>query len=169
VNVGYGSLDSGASLTEEVLPGPMETNELLFELTAHITGNIEFGASMDAIASGKGAPPPEGARFDLSSEGTVEGPQLNGKAVMIDYANVRADGRIDLHIHGRIELAGGGLVAIFAEGLATPDPTGTMQLRHSWTLRSNSPKHAWVNSTLVWVSGTVNPATGEIRLKGYRA
>jgi hypothetical protein len=149
--------------------GPVDPKELLFELTAHITGNIEFGASFEAIASGKAAPPPEGARFDLSSEGTVDGPKLKGKVYVIDYANVRADGRIDLHIHGRIELTDGGKVAISAEGLAIPDPTGIMQLRHSWTLRSNSPAHSWVNATPVWVSGTANAATGEIRLKGYRA
>jgi autotransporter translocation and assembly factor TamB len=138
-------------------------------LTARITGVIEFGASLDAITSGKAAPPPEGARFDITSEGTVEGPKLKGKMYSLDYANVRADGRLDLHIHGRIELADGGKVAVSAEGLATPDSTGILQLRHTWTLRSNSPAHAWVNSTSVWVSGTANPATGEIWLKGYRA
>jgi autotransporter translocation and assembly factor TamB len=147
----------------------MDTKELLFELAAHLTGNIEFGASLEAIASGKASPPPEGARFDMSSEGTVEGPKLKGKVYTIDYVNIRADGRTDLHIHGRIELADGGTVAVFAEGIAAPDPTGILQVRHTWTLRSNSPAHAWVNSTLVWASGTVDPATGEIRLKGYRA
>jgi hypothetical protein len=147
----------------------MDTKELLFELTAHITGSIEFGASLEAIASGKAAPPPEGARFDLLSEGTIEGPKLKGKVYVIDYANVRADGRLDLHIHGRIELSDGVKVAISAEGLATPDPTGIMQLRHSWTLRSNSSAYSWVNSMPVWASGTANMATGEIRLKGYEA
>jgi autotransporter translocation and assembly factor TamB len=149
--------------------GPMDTKELLFEITAHITGNVEFGASLQAVASGKAAPPPEGARFDISVEGTVEGPKLKGKVYVIDYANVRADGRLDLHIHGRIELADGGKVAVSAKGLATPDPTGIMQLRHTWTLTSNSPAHSWVNSTPVWASGTANLATGELRLKGYRA
>jgi hypothetical protein len=147
----------------------MDTNELLFEVSAHITGNTEFGASLQAIAAGKAAPPPEGARFDVMDEGTVDGPKLKGKLYVTDYANIRADGRIDLHVHGRIELADGGKVAVSGEGLAIPDPSGIMQLRHAWTLRSNSPPHSWVNSTPVWASGTVNLATGEIRLKGYRA
>jgi hypothetical protein len=147
----------------------MDTKELLFEVTAHITGNIEFGASLQAIASGKSAPPPEGARFDISVEGTVEGPKLKGKVYSMDYSNVRADGRLDLHIHARFELADGGKVAVSGEGQATPDPTGIMQLRETLTLRSNSPAHSWVNSTSVWASGTANLATGELRLKGYRA
>ena len=150
-------------------PGPMDAKELLFEVTAHITGVIEYGASLQAIASGKAAPPPEGARFDISVEGTVQGPKMKGKVYSIDYANVRADGRIDLHIHARIELPDGGKIAVFAEGLATPDPTGIMQLRQNWTLKSNSPAHSWVNSTPVWASGTANLATGELRLMAYRA
>ena len=157
------------NIAQNGLHRAMDAKELVFDLTAQITGNIEFGASFDAISSGKAAPPPEGARFDLSSEGTVEGPKLKGKAYMMDYANLRADGRIELHIHGRIDLADGGKVALAAEGLATPDPAGIMQLRPTWTLRSNSPTYSWVNSIAVWVSGTVNPANGEIRLKGYKA
>jgi hypothetical protein len=149
--------------------GSMDTKELLFELTAHITGNVEFGASLDAIASGKAAPPPEGARFDISDEGTVDGPKLKGKVYAIDYANIRADGRIEVHMHGRFELDDGTKIAVTAEGQVTPDQTGIMQLQHTWTLRSNSPAYSWVNSTPVGASGTVNPATGEIRLKAYRA
>jgi autotransporter translocation and assembly factor TamB len=147
----------------------VDTKELLFEVTARVTGNIEFGASLQAIASGKSAPPSEGARFDISVEGTVEGPRLKGKVYSMDHSNVRADGRIDLHIHARFELADGGKIAVSGEGQATPDPSGIMQLRETLTLRSNSTAHSWVNSTSVWASGTANLATGELRLKGYRA
>ncbi len=64
--------------------GYVDTKELLFEVTAHFTGSIEFGANLQAITSGKSAPPPEGARFDTPVEGAVEGPKLKGKAHSMD-------------------------------------------------------------------------------------
>jgi hypothetical protein len=38
----------------------------------------DYGASLQAIAGGKAPPPPEGARFDMSLEGSVDGPKLKG-------------------------------------------------------------------------------------------
>lgn len=147
----------------------MDARELLFDVAARITGSIDFGASLPAIAARKAAPPPEGAWFDLSIEGTVEGPRLNGRLVAVDHVTLHADGRLELHAHARVELADGGRVSVSADGLATPDSRGVVHIRETWTLRSNSPAHAWVNSTPVQTSGTVNLGTGELRLKGYRA
>jgi hypothetical protein len=58
---------------------------------------------------------------------------------------------------------------MFADGVGTVDAKGIVQLRETVTLKSNSPAHAWVNSIGVWGVGTVNLATGEIRVKGYKA
>lgn len=60
-------------------------------------------------------------------------------------------------------------MSFFADGVGTLDAKGILHIRENVTLRSNSPAHAWVNSIQVWAVGTANLATGEIRVKGYRA
>ena len=147
----------------------MELTELILEITGRMTGTDEYGASIQAILERKVTPPPAGARFDGRVEGTVDGPQLKGSFRSVDYLNVRADGRIELHGHGRLDLNDGGKVSLFAEGLATLDAGGVLQLRESMTLKSNSPAHAWVNSIPVWATGTASVASGELRLRGYKA
>ena len=34
-------------------------------------------------------------------------------------------------------------------------------------MTTSHPEYAWVNTLQVWAPGTVNLATGEIRVKGY--
>ena len=58
---------------------------------------------------------------------------------------------------------------MFADGVGTIDAKGIVQLRENVTLKSNYSAHAWVNSIVVWGVGTVNLATGEVRIKGYKA
>ncbi len=147
----------------------MELSELLYEVALRITGVIDYGANLQAIAAGKAAPPPEGARFDISLEGSVDGPKFKGSWHGIDYLNIRADGLPELHIHGQFDLTDGGKVSMFADGVGTIDAKGIVQLRENVTLKSNHPAHAWVNSIVVWGVGTVNLATGEVRVKGYKA
>ena len=38
----------------------MELSELLYEVALRITGVVDYGANLQAIAAGKAAPPPEG-------------------------------------------------------------------------------------------------------------
>jgi hypothetical protein len=147
----------------------LESSELLYEAALHITGVVDYGADLQAIAAGKAAPPPEGARFDILVEGSIASPKLKGSWQGIDYLNIRADGRAELHIHGQFNLTDGGKVSMFADGVATIEANGVVQLRENVTLNSNYPAHAWVNSIVVWGVGTVNLATGEVRVKGYKA
>jgi hypothetical protein len=147
----------------------MESAELLYEFVLRVTGVDDYGASLQAIAGGKAPPPPEGARFDMSLEGSVDGPKLKGSWHGVEYVNIRADGRAELHIHGRFDLIDGGKVSLFADGVGFIDANGILQLRQNVTLKSNSPAHAWVNSIAVWGVGTANLATGEVRVKGYKA
>jgi hypothetical protein len=147
----------------------MESPELLYEVALRITGVVEYGANLQAIAAGKAAPPPEGARFDISLEGSVDGPKLKGSWHGVDYLYIRADGLPELHIHGQFDLTDRGKVSMFADGVGIIDAKGIVQLRENVTLKSNYPAHAWVNSIVVWGVGTVNLATGEVRVKGYKA
>jgi len=147
----------------------MESTELVYEYVLRITGTVEYGANLQAIIGGKAAPPAEGARFDVLLEGSVDGPRVKGSVHGVDYINIRADGRSELHIHAQFDLTDGGKVSLFADGVGTLDMHGILQLRENVTLKSNSPAHAWVNSIQVWGIGTANLATGEVRVKGYKA
>jgi hypothetical protein len=99
----------------------MESSEPLYENVLRVTGIVEYGASLQAIVGGKAAPPPQGAQFDISFEGSIDGPKLKGSVRSVNYTNIRADGRVDLHIHEQFDLTDGGKVAVFADGVGTLD------------------------------------------------
>lgn len=125
------------------------SSELVYEVALHITGVVEYGADMQAIATGKAAPPPEGARFDVSLEGSVDGPKIKGSWHGVDYLNIRSDGLCELHIHGQFDLSDGGKLSMFADGVGTIGANGIVQLRENVTLKSNNPAYTWVNSIVV--------------------
>jgi hypothetical protein len=144
--------------------------ELLYEVTVDFTGVTEFGASMADIVSGQVAPPHEGARFDVAFEGSATGPKLDGTLKGVDYINIRADGRADLHIHGEITTNDNEKIALFADGVATPqEGSPILQLRENVTLTKSSPAYAWVNALQIWGIGTVDTAQGRVNIKAYIA
>lgn len=148
----------------------MEAKELVYEAAAHFTNMVEYGPSLQSIIEGKAGPPPEGARFDASFEGTLTGPKLKGKVHGVDYVSMRADGRVELHIHAQVDSADGAKISLFADGVGTLDPkAGILHLRENATLRSNAPAHSWVNTIQIWAEGKVDFAKGEIKVSGYKA
>ncbi len=150
------------------MPETIEVGELLSEVTAQITGVTDYGVSLEALATGT-PPPPEGARIDVTVEGSSTG-RLAGAVVATDYLTVRADGRGELHIHGTITAAGGAMISFFADGVATPDPESGLQvLREQVRLQSSAPEYAWVNQLPVWGRGTIDPVGGELKVSWYVA
>ena len=148
----------------------ISVGELLYEATVHLTKVSEYGVGLEAVMGGKIKPPPEGARFDMAFDGVVHGPKVNGRIAGVDYVHVRADGRAQLHIHAEITTDEGEKIALFAEGVATPEPgSGLMHLRESVTLTTSSPSYAWVNHLQVWAQGIVDSTKGEVNVKGYAA
>jgi hypothetical protein len=148
---------------EQPMPG-----ELIYEYTPHVTGIIEYGASADAVLMRTSPPPKEGARLDLYLEGPVIAGRLQGTVTGVDYLNMRADGRAELHIHGQITLKDGKKVALEAGGVAIPEGDSSIfQLREHVNLTSNDPALAWVNATEVWARGTVDVSTGQVHLRAY--
>ena len=144
--------------------------ELLYEVTANFTKVTEFGVSLEALVSGQATPPLEGARVDVDFEGVLRGPRLNGTISGVDYLLIRADGRVQLHIHGAITTDDAQSIAFFADGIASPrEGTGLLSLSENVTLSTSSPAYSWVNHLQVWAQGTVDPANGEINVKGYAA
>jgi Protein of unknown function (DUF3237) len=144
------------------------TGELVYQYAPLVTQVVEYGASADAVFSGRTPPQPEGARFDLYLEGPVTGPRLTGTVKGVDYLNFRADGRAELHIHAEITTDDGRKIALLAGGLATPEEgSSVFQLRENVILMTNDREYRWVNQIQVWAAGTVDFAKGEVRLNAY--
>lgn len=144
--------------------------EFLYEKTINFTKVTEYGVSMEALAGGQIAPPPEGARFDITFEGSIQGPKLNGTVSGVDYVYVRADRRFQLHIHAEITIEDGVKIAFFAEGIAFNEgEAGIFQLRENGTLSTSFPSYSWVNQLQVWGKGTVDLAKSQVNVKIYAA
>jgi hypothetical protein len=145
------------------LPG-----ELVYEYTPRVTRIVEFGESADDILMRKTPPPTRGARFDLYLEGPVIAGRLKGSVAGVDYLNVRADGRAELHIHAAITTNDGKMVALEAGGVAIPEAeTPVFQLREHVNLISSYPELSWVNTLEVWARGIVDISTGQVHIKAY--
>jgi hypothetical protein len=160
---------SAASEAVESAGGePPMPGELIYEYTPQVTRIVEYGASAEAVLMRTSPPPKEGARLDLYLEGPVIAGRLHGSVTGVDYLNVRADGRFELHIHGHITLEDGITVALEAGGVAIPEgDSSILQLREHVNLTSNHPALAWVNATEVWARGTVDVSTGQVHLRAY--
>ena len=146
---------------QEQLPG-----ELLYEYTLQITRVVEYGVSIEALLSGEAPPPGEGVRLDIHFEGAVSGAKLNGSVTGVDYMHVRADGRMQLDIHGEITTEDGKKIALHADGVAMGQPP-VLQLRENVTLTTSHPEYSWVNPLQLWGPGTVDLAKGEVRVRAY--
>ena len=151
-------------------PTTITVGELLYEATFQFTKVTEYGVSLEALLAGQVAPPPEGARFDVAFEGSFRGPRLKGTAIGVDYLQMRSDGRTELHVHAEMTTEDGEKIALFVDGVITPEEgTGVLQIRENATLSTSSPAYSWVNQLQAWGQGSVDPAKGEINVKGYAA
>ena len=128
---------------------------------------VEYGVSNDTLSSQGATLPPKGARFDAYFEGVIEGPKLKGKINCADYIHARADGRVQLHIHGEITTHDGEKIALFADGLSTHREGSTFYHNENVTLFTSSPKYSWVNQLQIWAVGNVDGITGKIDITGY--
>jgi hypothetical protein len=148
----------------------IEVGEQLYEYTVKFTRLTEYGISMESLMAGRVTPPPEGARFDVAFEGSSPGPKLKGDVVGIDYLQVRADGRFQLHIHAEITTDDGEKIALSADGVALPrEGSPIADLRENVTLSTSSKNYSWVNHLQVWAIGTVDLAEQVVKIKGYSA
>ena len=148
----------------------IEIGDLLYEYSVAITGVVHFGIELSAILSGESAIPTEGARFDVAIDGESVGPKLKGRVSGIDHLRVRADGRMDLHIHAVMETDDGARISIFADGVCKPEPGSPVaELRENVTLFTSDPRYAWVNPLQIWGVGTVDLAKQVVHIRGFSA
>ena len=63
----------------------MPVQKLAYEATLQITGETDFGISMEEAMTGAKAIPAGGVRVDVPFQGEISGPKLNGNLAGIDY------------------------------------------------------------------------------------
>jgi hypothetical protein len=141
--------------------------EKIYEYDLVVTGLTDYGVSLEAILSGKEKVPPQGLRIDIAFEGRATG-RLTGRVRGVDYAWIRADGRIDLDIRAVIEIENGPRIALSADGVAVPragEPIG--DLSENVRLSTAAEQYAWVNARQVWGVGTVDFGVGKVHIDAY--
>jgi hypothetical protein len=141
--------------------------EQVFELSLQITSITDFGMTLEELNEGK-APPPAGVRLDAAVSGPCKG-KVNGHMDAIDYLYVRADGRFELHIHGVLTTDDGARIAATATGMGSPNEDGALRLLEYVSLLTAAPGYEWLNTLSIRGEGSVNPASGEIVVRGYAA
>lgn len=148
----------------------LPVDEHFFDEKLHLTQITEYGVDMQQILSDPTNLPPTGARLDIEYEGRIEGERLSGDLKGVDYAVIRADGRFQLDIRGRVTTDDGTPIALYADGIMKqPDANGIAELRLNMQLTAAAPDYEWVNALQVWGSGNVNLETGQIRVSTYIA
>ncbi len=141
--------------------------EKIYEYDLDVTGVTDFGVTLDAALSGQVAIPPQGIRIDVAFAGPVSG-RLAGRVTGVDFARMRADGRVDLDVRATIATADGHRIALSAGGVGRPragEPVA--DLSENVALTTAAGDYAWVNTRQVWGVGTVNFATGKIHIEAF--
>jgi hypothetical protein len=141
--------------------------KLLFEIKYDVTSAVEFGSSFEALLQGKLEIPKEGFRVNVGVKGVVSGPEFEGTAEGIDYAYIRADGRMQLDVKVTITTVDGKNISFTADGVAIPQPDGSMLIAENVTLFSSHPEYVHLNTLQIWGYGT--SAQNKLDLKFYSA
>ena len=141
--------------------------EKIYEYDLDVTGVTDYGVTLEAVLSGQVQIPPQGVRLDVAFAGRATG-RLAGQIGGVDYARMRADGRIDLDIRAVIETDAGQRIALSADGVAVPRAAEPVaDLFENVTLSTAVEEYAWVNARQVWGVGTVDFAAGKIHIDAY--
>jgi len=141
--------------------------EKIYEYDLDVLGVTDYGLSLDAILSGEAPVPPQGVRLDVAFAGRATG-RLSGRVEGVDYARMRADGRIDLDIRAGLVTDDGHRIALSADGVGVPraeEPVA--DLFENVTLLTAAADYQWVNTRQVWGVGTVDFAAGRIHIEAW--
>ncbi|MFN0092347.1 MAG: DUF3237 family protein [Acidimicrobiales bacterium] len=147
-------------------PETQVLGDMIYQGHFAVTSVVEYGASLQMVATGAEAVPACGLRVDVGFEGAVSG-RINGTLSGVDYLDIRADGRIELHVHGELTTDEGTKIAVHVEGVGLRQPTGQSLLREHVKLKTADPAYAWVNPLEIWGVGLVDLAAGTIDVTAY--
>ena len=141
--------------------------EKIFEYDLDITGVTDYGLNMEAVLTGQVSVPLQGAQFDIALVGPVKG-RVSGSLRGVDYLRVRADGRRELELRGRIETDDGNRIAFTAEGVGSPrDGEPIVDLAVRIDLLTAAGALSWVNAKPAWGTGYADLAANKIHIDVY--
>jgi hypothetical protein len=141
--------------------------EKIFEYDLDITGVTDYGADMEALFTGRQSVPLQGAQFDVTLAGPVNG-RVTGNMRGIDYLRMRPDGRRELELRGAIETDDGSRIAFSAVGVGSPREGEPMvDLAVKIDLLTAATAYSWVNAKPAWGSGYADLATNKIHVEVY--
>jgi hypothetical protein len=148
----------------------MPVQELLWEGTAQITGQTDFGTTLQQVVSGEKEIPPGGLRIDFHYEGEFTGPRMNGTIVGTNYMLLQPDSKGTLHQHGVVTTDDGARLALFGDGFSNGDRQAAKYQQHmNIALQTTSEKYAWVNGRQFWQINEVDLSTGKVTVIAYMA
>lgn len=141
--------------------------EKIFEYDLDVVGMTDFGASLYEILGGQAEVPLEGARFDVSVEGSIEG-RISGSLRGIDYFRIRADGRREIDLRATIETKDGERIAFAARGVAVPrESEPIVDLLLNIKLDSAAPAFALPSTRPTWGVGRMDLTSQKIHVDAY--
>jgi hypothetical protein len=93
---------------------------------------------------------------------------LTGSVRGVDYATIRADGRVDLDVRAELTTEGGAKIALAASDVGLPQAgTPIILLRENVSLTTATREYSWVNPLQIWGVGQADVARGEIVVRAY--
>lgn len=141
----------------------LNESSLLFKENVWMKEVREYGYAFVDFVESKKALPPEGLQFDIHFEGQVIGSRVNGTISGVDYLTVRADGRLFLNLHAKIETSDGAMIKVIESGT---NDNGVLRL--SMDFHTNDPRYSWLNRKHVWASGEVDFRTSKVSIQAYQ-
>jgi len=136
--------------------------ELLFTEDVKLLDIAEYGFSLQDLLEGKKPVPAEGARFDISFEGRLEGQRINGKISGTDYLEVRPDGRFFLNLKARIQTDDGASIQVSETG---NNVEGNLSLHMKFHTSHNT--YTWLNHREVLGLGYADLESGTAKVNAY--
>jgi len=141
----------------------INNEHLIFEEDVRLTDVKEYGFSWQQFAANNTPIPAEGIKFDIHFEGEVTGDRVEGTIKGVDYLTVRADGRLFLDLRAAITTKDGAVISVTESGI---NDKGNLRLNMDF--HTNDRRYTWLNQKHMWGVGTVNFATGAVKIKGYQ-
>lgn len=143
----------------------LKINDPLYRLSLNLGAITDFGISLPAALAGP--IPLEGARFDAAGEGNVTG-RINGRITVVDYVNMRADGRLDLNVRCVLTTNDGARISQHITGVLQPSPVGFNLQENIYSFTSDA-RYKYLNTKQLWAVGTVNLGTAKLDVRIYDA
>lgn len=151
------------NLNQNEMDLPIATEmELLFKEEVKLLDVVEYGFSLQDLVDGRKPVPAEGARFDISFEGRLEGHRINGKITGTDYLEVRPDRRFFLTLKGRIQTGDGANIQVSETG---NNVQGSLSLHMKFHTSHSS--YSWLNHREVLGLGYADLQSGSARVNAY--